>query len=193
MHKFLTTASLIFISQVSFAAVWELNNSKSFIHFESTKNETITEESKFEHLSGNIDDQTARAKVEVSLNSVDTNIPLRDERITDLLFEIARYPLATLTTQFTKEDMALVNDMQAHTVATKGSLDFHGVKHEIETEVIVQKLDANTLQVKSAEPIVLDTDDYNLQTGMDALQKIVGLRSIDTSVPVSFTLVFEKE
>jgi polyisoprenoid-binding protein YceI len=193
MYKILTAAALMLSSQISFAAMWELNNTQSSLNFESTKNTDIKEESKFTQLKGELDDNTAKGKVEVSLNSVDTHIPLRDERLRELLFETARFATAEFTTQFDPKDIALLNDMQAHKLPVSGTLNLHGVTHEISTDVIVQKLNANTLQIKNAEPIVLDTSDYNFQAGMATLTKLAGLQSIDTSVPLSFTLIFDKK
>lgn len=193
MRKCLVSLFFILVSQISFAAVWQLNDSKSSLYFESTKNETIKEINKFKKFSGTIDDGKGTAQLEISLNSVDTHIPLRDERIRELLFETALFPIASFTAEFNPKHLAKLNDMHAHTIPLVGILNLHGVKHEIDTQVVVQKINADSVQIKNAEPIVLDTDNYNLQMGIAALTKIAGLKSIDTSVPVSFQLVFDKK
>ncbi|MFI4954952.1 MAG: YceI family protein [Gammaproteobacteria bacterium] len=193
MYKSLISLSLILVTQIGYAAVWELNTNKSSLNFESTKNTTITEENKFKQFTGTIDDKNATAKFDVSLNSVDTRIPVRDERIRELLFETARYPIASFTTQFDTKYISELSDNKPHTIPVDGTLNLHGVEHKITSQVIAQQLDANTLQIKNAEPIVLNTDDYNLGAGVAALTKIAGLQSIDSSVPVSFTLIFDKK
>ena len=193
MNKVLASTSLILITQISFAATWQLNNSKSSLNFTSTKNATITEENKFDQFGGTVDDATGQAALQVSLNSVDTRIAIRDERMRELLFETARFPQATFTTKLDPKTLAELKDNQPHTLPVKGTLDLHGVKHDIQTNVIAQQMDANTIQVKNAEPLILNTNEYNMATGVAALQKLAGLQNISSSVPVSFNLTFEKK
>ena len=192
MYKFLATTSLILATQISFAATWQLNNSNSHVDFTSTKNGTISEDSKFTQFSGTISDN-GQATVQVSLNSVDTRIALRDERMRELLFETARFPQATFTTKIDTKTMQELSDNQPHTIEVDGTLDLHGVQHPIQTKVVAQQVNANTLQIKNAEPLVLNTNDYNMAAGVAALQKLAGLNNISSSVPVNFTLTFDKK
>ena len=59
----------------------------------------VVEVHRFNQLSGTIYDsgkRTGDAELSVHLASVNTQIPLRDSRMRDLLFEIAKFPTAEL-------------------------------------------------------------------------------------------------
>lgn len=187
----LSIAPLLLTSHLSFSAAWNLDNNQSDLYFTSTKNSTIQEKSQFTELAGHIDDN-GQANLTVSLSSVDTRIPIRDERLRDILFQTMTFPKAVFTLTIDPKQMEMLNDKQPHTLDVDGVLDLHGVKHEIKTNVIAQEISDTTLQVKNAEPIVLNVDDYNMAAGVEELKALASLASIDTSVPIDFILTFNK-
>jgi polyisoprenoid-binding protein YceI len=110
----------------------------------------------------------------------------------DILFQTLTFPQAVFTVTINPKDMQALSDMQPHTVAVDGTLDLHGMQHEIKTNVIAQEMSDKTLQVKNAEPIVINVDDYNMAAGVEELKALASLASIDPSVPINFKLTFNK-
>lgn len=81
---------------LAFAAVpahadWYLDNESSRLSFVTTKNTEIAEVQRFLVLHGKVDAKGA-ARLEVELDSINSGIPLRDERMRKELFEIKTFP-----------------------------------------------------------------------------------------------------
>lgn len=198
MQKNLLVIFSLFISQTLFAATWQLDNSQSTLNFNSTKLPQsisavpITETSKFDHVTGTIDEK-GNATFVVDLTSVDTNIPLRDDRLKEILFDVKKYPTATFTTQLNMDEITKDADMKPHQVDINGTLDFHGVQHAIKTQVTMQQIDSKTVRVTNNSPVTVNADQYNLSDGIKQLQDLMQLKSISAEVPVSFSLVFKEQ
>ena len=77
------------------AAQWELDSESSSINFISVKNSAIAETHSFASLVGYIG-KSGNVQVSIDLNSVETLIPIRNERVRKLLFETADFPNATV-------------------------------------------------------------------------------------------------
>ena len=58
-------------------------------------------------ISGTVGDQGA-VEVRVALDSVETNIGIRNDRMKKMLFEVGLYPEAVITAQLSEEAMAAV-------------------------------------------------------------------------------------
>ena len=71
-------------------ADWYLDNESSRLSFISTKAGNLSEVHRFLTLHGRIDAKGA-ARLRVELESVSTGIPVRDERLRSLLFDVARF------------------------------------------------------------------------------------------------------
>jgi polyisoprenoid-binding protein YceI len=78
-------------------ADWQVG-SGSQVRFVSIKNNTIGEVSHFETLAGSVTD-AGEVEVRVALDSVETNIGIRNERMKKMLFEVGLYPEAVITAQ----------------------------------------------------------------------------------------------
>ena len=79
-------------------AEWRLDPATSDLYFMSIKATHVGEVHSFETLSGTVDDK-GKASLTVDLASVATLIPIRDQRMRDILFEVDRYPSAMVTAQ----------------------------------------------------------------------------------------------
>ena len=83
--------SLVLLSSLLVApafADWTVAPEQSSLHFMSTKNAQVTEVHAFEALSGSVSDN-GKLMIEVPLSSVDTNIPIRNTRMQEKLFNVA--------------------------------------------------------------------------------------------------------
>ena len=77
----------------------------SQVQFVSIKNNTIGEVSHFETLAGTVT-EAGEVEVRVVLDSVETNIGIRNERMKTMLFEVGLYPEAVITAQLDADAVA---------------------------------------------------------------------------------------
>ncbi|PWQ97363.1 YceI family protein [Leucothrix arctica] len=179
----LAFSSSLFCSAVQ--ADWTLNNEQSSLNFATAKNITVSEVHHFKTLSGEISDD-GKASLVVSLASVDTANPIRDERLEKQVFEIATYPNATVSLDLGADGV------KAGLQKVTATLSLHGVEKEIVTEVFVEQSD-KSIQVTSVAPIVIIAPDFGLEKGVEELRVLAALKSINVMVPATFRLVYDKQ
>jgi polyisoprenoid-binding protein YceI len=171
-------------------AAWTLNTTNSYLNFATTKNTHNLEVHNFTAISGDISG-AGMATLTIDLNTVNTGVALRDQRMRDLLFETVTYPTATVTVAV---PATLISGLAVGQVAStdiSASLNLHGVTGAITTRVSVQKLSASRVLVQSIAPVLVKAGDYSLTNGVEALRAAVGIASISVAVPVDFALVFD--
>lgn len=166
---------------------WTIDNETSHLHFVSVKNNTIGEVSTFEtlkgHLSGN-----GQFALEILLDSVNTGIEIRDQRMKEHLFDSKTNVAFIVNGSF---DLAKIEDQKAgnssqHTLEATIQLGSDTV--DIKAPVTIQTLADHQLRVTSVSPVVISTSSLKLDGGVDKLKSLAGLRSIDRVVPVTFDL-----
>ena len=167
---------------------WSLDSQQSELHFSSTKNGDITENHQFKRFDAVVGIE-GNFILSVDLTSVDTGIEIRDERMQKHLFMTDKTPKAVITGQITSKDLPA--DSKTKTMAAE--LDLAGNKVDVEAEVTITRIDAETLKVETAKPIVLSAENLGLKAGVDKLQEIAGLNSISDEVPVTFTFTMKKK
>lgn len=169
-------------------ADWSLDGANSSVNFESTKNGQVTESHSFKKLKGRIENSGVATLV-IDLGSVDTMIPIRDERIRTMLFNTKKFPKAVIRVDL---ELATFNKLKLDSSVErqiKGNLTLNGVTQEVDVTVSVLKSKYQVV-VASVEPIVIDAADWDLGPGIESLRAIANLTSITTSVPVSFKLQY---
>lgn len=187
-----TTALCLLLVFTQFCiADWQLNSERSVLSFVSVKNNQIAEVHRFLDLSGAVDND-GLAQVDIKLASVETNIPIRNDRMKSLLFELNLFNLASATTTLDIQEFAgLKTGTSLHTEITL-DLDLHGVTKPVAAKVKITRVTANIWQVISVHPVIVNASAFNLDQGVEALRAIAGLSSIGTAVPVTFNLEFTK-
>ena len=194
MHQTLIAAALMMVVG-SGIADWTLDADDSRLNFTFVKKSHIVEPGSFGTLSGGISSK-GDARLEVNLNTVNTLITIRNQRMQEFLFETTRYPSAVYTAPINPSvlNAALAADSGEQLLATlNGELELHGVKKPLNAEVIVTKTGPNSLSVDSASPIIIQAADYHLIPGIDKLQQLAKLPHIIHAVPVNFHLVFRTQ
>ena len=164
---------------------------KSYIRFVSIKNSTIAEVHRFAELSGALADfdDVLKGKIRISLASVDTLVPIRDERMRELFFEVADYPMAVVTADV---DIAAVYALRAGQSAVMRlplKLELHGHAAVLNADVEVARL-GDELHVSTRDPVIVNAERFGLTEGVEKLRAIVGLERIATAIPVTAKLVF---
>ena len=170
---------------------WNLVNEESRINFISIKASDIAEIHTFKDLSGNVKNN-GEAQVIINLASLETLIPIRNERMANLLFETKLYPTATFQLGVDLQTILLSEVGKSLDVTYRGILELKRKQFSMPIKLSVTRLGDQSFSVRSSEPLLLNANRLGLSTGIESLRVIAGLPSISKSVPVTFSLIFRQ-
>lgn len=190
LKKYVFILATLFISSNALAQ-WELINDESSVNYVSVKSSTIGELNSFKKLSGTIQSK-GELSVDVDLASVESNIPIRNDRLKTILFKVSTFSKANITTTL---DPKLFNDLaigETYRSPVTFNLSLHGISKEITTDIRVVKLTENKILAFSLKPIIINAGQYNFLEGIEKLREVAVLPSISPIVPVTFSLVFKQ-
>jgi polyisoprenoid-binding protein YceI len=185
--KRLFLSFLMTMGSVFAFAGWEVDPTGSHIGFASVKNDLIAENHTFTELTGRVS-VAGEANIKVTLASVETLIPLRNERMQTMLFNIAKFPQATITSEVPVNELSLMATGESSVLDIELLIDLHGKELKKSVPVKVTSIGDNGFDVSSLGPIIVHASQFALSDSVDALRKIAGLQSIDLMVPVTFDL-----
>ena len=185
--KRLFLSFLMTMGSVFAFAGWEVDPTGSHIGFASVKNDLIAENHTFTELTGRVS-VAGDANIKVNLASVETLIPLRNERMQTMLFNIAKFPQATITSEVPVNELSLMATGESSVLDIELLIDLHGKELKKSVPVKVTSIGDNGFDVSSLGPIIVHASQFALSDSVDALRKIAGLQSIDLMVPVTFDL-----
>lgn len=157
----------------------------SQVQFVSIKNNLIGEVSHFETLSGVVTN-AGEVEVRVALDSVETNIGIRNERMKKLLFEVGLYPEAVITAQLDPAAIAAMTG-EGGVVTAALQIDLHGQTVMKEAALNIAITD-DVLSAVTTQPILLNAAEFGLENGVAALQEVAGLGAISRVIPVTVAL-----
>jgi len=170
-------------------ADWELDNTKSVLNFVSIKNDSVGEVHSFVSLMGFIG-AAGNVQMTINLDSVETLITVRNERMRELLFETVKFPSAQLTAKVEPAVLAEAAKGGIVNAELPVTLSLHGKVKTLTVSVLVVGEVNGNLRVFTARPVLINAADFGLENGITALQQIAGLRSISHAVPVTLQLLF---
>jgi len=190
--KINTIIALISLLTVSLAAQanYQLDNDASSINFISIKKAAIAEVHTFKRITGSIN-STGFARLTVDLSSVETNIPIRNQRMQAMLFETGAFPNASVTAQLNSEQLNTIKTGEEQQLTIEFKFELHGSTKLIDANVRVVGLKNGALLVSSVTPIILNAADFTLTDGIQKLMTVASLPSIASAVPVTFSLIFK--
>ena len=171
------------------AAQWSVDNGTSTLSFVTVKVEHVAEVHTFDRLSGSISPSGA-VNIEIELASVNTLVPIRNERMQNMLFETNLFPTAAITGAVDIGAFAAMNAGSSEKVALTFDLSLRGQSQTYTTDVMVTRLSSG-LMVCTIKPIIVMAESFDLLTGVQALREVAGLPSISWAVPVTFQLMLE--
>ncbi|MBK1649592.1 polyisoprenoid-binding protein [Rhabdochromatium marinum] len=173
-------------------ADWVLEPEQSHLAFISIKAQNIAEIHSFEQMTGRVD-ADGQVTMQLMLDSVETQIPVRNERMRELLFKTADYQQATLSA---KIDPAVLDAMQVGEIGQltgEAVLSLHGQEQPMTMHLQVARVAPDVMLVASRQPLVVDAEKFGLTPGIEQLRELAGLESISHAVPVTFVLTFVQE
>ncbi|VAW44898.1 hypothetical protein MNBD_GAMMA04-1242 [hydrothermal vent metagenome] len=170
-------------------AEWRLKNADSNVYYVSTKNVNISELNYFNTLTGNIDKE-GKLTIKINLESVETDVPIRNERVKSMLFEVLSYPKAIVTASIDTNKLDALEAGNTYTDTINFKLNLHGVAQELSTTIKAMKHTNGNILITPITPILLSASPFGLEKGIERLRKIARLKSISPTVPVTFSLTF---
>jgi polyisoprenoid-binding protein YceI len=186
MYRFLAVA-LSLISTTCFA--WQLQPADSSLSFVSIKKDSVGEVLHFKELAGTIGPD-GTAQLSIPLASVETGVPIRDQRMRELLFQVAQYPSARFQGNIDMTTIEALKPGEQIHVPIKGRLTLHGKTAEIAANTVVTKLADGRLSVVTTEPSIVNAGEFGLNDGVKKLMELANLPAISKAVPVTFALSF---
>lgn len=173
-------------------AEWALDNSKSSLSFSSIKNGSIIENHTFTRLEGNVDNN-GLASLKVHLDTVETIIPIRNERMREMLFATKQNPFATVSIQLDADTInRLATNSAGQEIDVAGNLTMNGQSQRVAAKLIVAPTADGGVMVTTTQPILIAVTSWGMGDGIEALREVAGLMSITPVAPVSFNLKFQR-
>ena len=171
---------------------WELVNDDSHLNFVSFKAVDFAEIHSFKEMSGSID-SNGKANLVINLDSLETLIPIRNERMRNLLFETQIFPNANFYLQVDLDKYLNLSIGDFRNKEVKGRLLLKNKDIETRVKFKVTRLAKDIFVVSSTEPLILNIENLGLTEGVESLRVVAGLPSISKSVPVSFFIKFRNK
>lgn len=172
-------------------SAWQLDVETSHLAFVSIKSGDIAEAHRFTGLSGSVSPD-GQAEFIVFLDTVDTGIDIRNERMREHLFQTGTWPEARISTQLDPADFANLAPGDRITLPLTFSIEIHGDTQDVDASVIVTAIDGGEVLVETAAPVLIQAADFGLTEGLATLQELAGLPSITPVVPVTASLTFQR-
>jgi polyisoprenoid-binding protein YceI len=173
-------------------AEWTLDSTASSLYYVTSKAGAVSEVNTFGGLSGGIADD-GTATLTIDLASVNTAVEIRDQRMRDIAFKVGEFPSASITVKVQAAALDALPPGTLNLANHTATVSLHGMNAEIVTELHIVKLDADTLLIQLAKPLLVNAGTFGLAEAVEELRTIANLPSINPNVVVDFTLVYNKQ
>lgn len=185
--KLAVLSSLLWMTGVH--ADWRLQGDESSVHFVSIKNDAVGEVHAFKQLEGKIT-KSGEFEFAIHVSAVETNIPIRNERMNEFLFKSTKFPLAVGKGTVNVAELNKLPVGQLNAMSVPVTIELHGKSVQKEVMFQVAKLNPEKIWAVTVVPFLIDAPEFELNEGVEKLRELAGLRSIGQAVPVSASLVF---
>jgi polyisoprenoid-binding protein YceI len=191
---FALTVAWVLLNESS-STRWQVNASSSSLTFNTTKSGSagvggITEIMRFTRYEGDLN-KLGHIELKIDLTSIDSGIPIRDERLQTMLWNVGQYPSVTFSAKISPETMRNLTK-EPMVLEVHGLLTMAGQSQPVKTQLQVTPVNGKVL-VSTLRPILVKADDFGLSSGVEALRAIMGLNYLSSTVPVNFQLELGKK
>jgi polyisoprenoid-binding protein YceI len=184
--------TLLFIAgfNSAFAATtYSVDSNNSSVNFSTIKQQYVVEPAVFKNVQGTIS-ASGNAKISIALNSVETQIPIRDARLKSLFFEVVKFPKAVVSAKINMNKIKSVSGYIKMKIPA--TLEFYGHSKKITLNILLAKTKGGRLLITSMKPIIVNAGDFGIPSkNLVQLAKTVGGFAISNKVPVNFVLTFK--
>ena len=129
--------------------------------------------------------------MEIALDSVATVYEIRNERMREMLFETAAFPLLTISTQLEENFFGSIVVGTVAGVEIPILVSLHGKEKSYTAPVLLARNTTGELLVVASSSIIVNAADFDLVEGVGLLRAAANLKSVSTAVAVSFQLSFK--
>jgi hypothetical protein len=171
---------------------WLLVTENSQISLFTIKAEDIGEVFTIPLNNGSVS-ETGKVTITFAPGEIETGIPIRNSRMGKYLFEIEKWPIATITTQLETGVIEKIATGTKQVLPAKVTVGLHGIPITYDIFLIATMNNNGHVIVSSAKSISVHATDFGLSAGLDKLQELAGLSSITPVIAVNFNLVFESK
>ncbi len=178
------------------AARWLLDGSKSTFHFVTLKKSAAgvetPENMTFSQLQGTVA-ANGQATLSIPLASISSGVDIRNTRMQSLLFESGYLPSLHFTTQL---DLTAIDALAAGSTRVQtmsGNLVLHGVVKSVVFDALLVKHANNRISFSPRKPIAINSTDFDLNAGVEALRAVAGLSTVSEKVPVYFKVFLNRD
>ena len=170
-------------------AQWTLDGAASSVNFISLKNNAVGEVHSFTTVTGQIG-EAGDARVVIDLDSVETLIPIRNERMREMLFNTEKFPEARISASINPALLNSVNPGSVLQLDLPLQVSLHGLEATITAPLVIVGESGGRMRVISARPLLVNAGSFGLLPGIEALQTVAGLNAISPVVPVTLQLLY---
>jgi polyisoprenoid-binding protein YceI len=176
------------------AKAYGVDASRSSISFVTTKAGAagvggVSEAMRFSRYTGGMD-ASGKVTLAIDLASVDSGFEIRDERMRTMLWNVKATPQAVFTAQLPAEALSKVG-AGSQNIEVTGQLQLAGQSKPITASLNVTNAGDGQILVSTRQPIVINSNDYGLRAGVEALREVMGLNFLASSAPVSLNLALK--
>ncbi|MBV5307831.1 YceI family protein [Chromatium okenii] len=168
-------------------ADWTLDPARSQLNFVSIKANNVAEINTFGKIEGRVTD-AGQVTMRLALDSVETLIPIRNERMRQFLFETTNYQEAVLRAQIDPQQLANLAVGSIASINAEGTLLLHGLAQPLTLALQVARVNAQTVMVANVKPLIVDAAKFGMTEGVEKLRQLAGLSAISSAVPVTFVI-----
>lgn len=188
MIRTATTALCTFFLSTGITFGWTLDGDASSISYVSMKNAETAEANLLPGLSGTVDDD-GKARIEIDLTSVETYVDIRNERMREYVFS---EPIAVLTADLDMAGLSSMEEGITQDIEFEVNIEVNGNSSSYDVIAAATRVGADRVVVSARQPVIIYPDDLGYGEGIAKLQELAGLDSIQLTVPVTFTLAFDR-
>ena len=190
--KALKTGIVALLLSTGAHAEWTLDGAASSFYYVTSKAADVSEVNSFGGLRGGITDD-GTATLAIDLATVNTTIEVRDQRMRDIVFQVAEYPSADITVKIDAAALEAMAPGALNVGSYTATVHLHGLSAEYAADLQVIKLDADSILVNLAKPLLVGAVSFGLAEGVEELRNLAGLPSINPNIVVDFTLVYNMQ
>lgn len=172
-------------------AGWQLNNQQSSLKFVTVKNDVVAETHSLKKLSGQLNDDGSFT-VSIDVASLDTLIPIRNERMLEHLFKAKQFAAITASGKVEAGKLASLATGASLLETLPLQLTIAGVTQTVNAAVKIVKLSDKQLLAFTEAPVLVKAADFKLESGVKTLQDLAKLNRIELVVPVTFQVTFSQ-
>ncbi|MDE1460902.1 YceI family protein [Spartinivicinus poritis] len=195
MQKIILITTLAASTALPVQAAWQVQSEHSKVNFVTekifTNGKSVKETQLISGVSGQVNDQK-QAEIKIDLATIDTKIPIRNDRIKQWVLDTTNYRYATVKADLSGIDEQKLTVGAAKQMEVDGQLTIRETTLPIKLFVKVTKNAAADYLVESYQDTSININQYGGEAGVQQMTKVMGLKSITSVVPVKWALTLKQ-